>query len=107
MDVDVFPNVLDYWGPNGMLFFRNVQVFWEPYNDGDSNARVAVENPGASGDAGVLADRVELQNVKAAVPVAGLHGPLSPRRRSGATSRSAARCATSRTTTPSPTTSSI
>ena len=31
MDVDVFPNVLDYWGPNGMLFFRNVQVFWEPY----------------------------------------------------------------------------
>ena len=35
MDVDVFPNVLDYWGPNGMLFFRNVQVFWEPFNDGD------------------------------------------------------------------------
>jgi hypothetical protein len=26
MDVDVFPNVLDYWGPNGMLFFRNTQV---------------------------------------------------------------------------------
>ncbi len=68
MDVDVFPNVLDYWGPNGMLFFRNVQVFWEPYRDGDSHARVAVENPGASGDAGVLADRVELQNVKARFP---------------------------------------
>jgi hypothetical protein len=68
MDVDVFPNVLDYWGPNGMLFFRNVQVFWEPYRDGDSNLRVAVENPGASGDAGVLSDRVELQNVKARFP---------------------------------------
>ena len=24
MDVDVFPNTLEYWGPNGMLFFRNV-----------------------------------------------------------------------------------
>jgi hypothetical protein len=68
MDVDVFPNVLDYWGPNGMLFFRNVQVFWEPYRDGDSNARIAVENPGASGDAGVLSDRVELQNVKGRFP---------------------------------------
>ena len=68
MDVDVFPNVLDYWGPNGMLFFRNVQVFWEPYRDGDSNPRVAVETPGASGDAGVLSDRVELQNVKPRFP---------------------------------------
>ena len=68
MDVDVFPNVLDYWGPNGMLFFRNVQVFWEPFNDGNSNARIAIEAPGASGDAGVLSDRVELQNVKPRFP---------------------------------------
>ena len=33
MDGDVFPNILEYWGPDGMLFFRNVQVFWEPYVD--------------------------------------------------------------------------
>ncbi len=69
MDVDVFPNVLDYWGPNGMLFFRNVQVFWEPYARKDgSNARIAVEAPGASGDAGVLADRIELKNIKPRYP---------------------------------------
>src|SRR5207342_3234706 len=68
MDADVFPNVLDYWGPNGMLFLRNVQVFWEPYRDGDSNARIAVEAPGASGDAGVLSDRVELQNIQGRFP---------------------------------------
>ena len=74
MDVDVFPNILDYWGPNGMLFFRNVQVFWEPFNDGTSNARIAVENPGASGDAGVLADRVELQNVRGRFPAPDLTG---------------------------------
>jgi hypothetical protein len=73
-DVDVFPNELDYWGPNGMLFFRNVQVFWEPYRNGDSNARIALENPGASGDAGVLSDRVELQNVKARFPAPDLTG---------------------------------
>ena len=68
MDGDVFPNVVDYWGPNGMLFFRNVQVFWEPYRDGDSNARIAIEAPGASGDGGVYADRVELQNIKPRFP---------------------------------------
>ncbi len=74
MDVDVFPNVLDYWGPNGMLFFRNTQVFWEPYRDGDSNARIAIEAPGASADAGVLSDRIELQNVKGRFPAPDLTG---------------------------------
>jgi hypothetical protein len=68
MDADVFPNVVEYWGPNGMLFLRNPQVFYEVYRDGDSNARIAIENPGASGDAGLVADRVELQNVRARFP---------------------------------------
>jgi hypothetical protein len=68
MDVDVFPNTVEYWGPNGMLFFRNAQVFYELFDDGTSNARIAVEAPGASGDAGVLSDRVELQNVKPRFP---------------------------------------
>ena len=74
MDVDVFPNVLDYWGPNGMLFFRNAQVFWEPYREGDSNIRIAIENPGASGDAGLLSDRIELQNVKGRFPMPDITG---------------------------------
>jgi len=74
MDADVFPNVLDYWGPNGMLFFRNVQLFWEPFNNGLSNARIAIEAPGASGDAGVLADRVELQNVQPRFPAPDITG---------------------------------
>ena len=25
MDIDVFPNSFEYWGPNGMVFFRNIQ----------------------------------------------------------------------------------
>jgi len=74
MDVDVFPNILDYWGPNGMLFFRNTQMFWEPYVNGDSNIRVAIENPGASGDAGRLANRVELSNVLGRFPAPDLTG---------------------------------
>jgi hypothetical protein len=74
MDVDVFPNILDYWGPNGMLFFRNVQVFWEPYRAGDSNARVAIEAPGASADTGIFGSRIELQNIKARFPAPDLTG---------------------------------
>src|SRR6185436_19721165 len=30
MDIDVFPNSLEYWGPNGMVFYRNVQLRWMP-----------------------------------------------------------------------------
>ena len=30
MDIDVFPNSIEYWGPTGMAFFRNVQVRWMP-----------------------------------------------------------------------------
>jgi outer membrane DcaP-like protein len=68
MDADVFPNTVEYWGPNGMLFLRNPQVFYEIYRDGESNARIAIENPGASGDGGLVADRVEIQNVKPRFP---------------------------------------
>src|SRR6187431_233 len=75
MDVDVFPNTVEYWGPNGMLFIRNPQVFWEPIAKPDgSNLRVAIEAPGASGDAGVFADRVELQNVQGRYPMPDFTG---------------------------------
>ncbi|MBP9190107.1 MAG: hypothetical protein KBF51_11230, partial [Chitinophagales bacterium] len=30
MDIDVFPNSIEYWGPTGMVFFRNVQLRWMP-----------------------------------------------------------------------------
>jgi hypothetical protein len=62
MDIDVFPNSLEYWGPNGMVLFRNVQVRWMPIQ-GTSNVVVALERPGGSADGGVYADRIELQNI--------------------------------------------
>ena len=52
MDIDVFPNSVEYWGPTGMAFYRNVQVRWMPIQ-GDSRLTVALERPGASADAGV------------------------------------------------------
>jgi DcaP outer membrane protein len=62
MDIDVFPNSLEYWGPNGMVFFRNVQVRWTPIQ-GKSNVVIALERPGASADGGIYADRIDLQNI--------------------------------------------
>ena len=52
MDPDVFPNSIEYWGPSGMVFFRNVQFRWTPIQ-GDNTFMVALERPGASGDPGV------------------------------------------------------
>lgn len=63
MDPDVFPNSLEYWGPPGMVFFRNVQVRWMPIQ-GPSNVVIALERPGASADGGIYADRIELANIK-------------------------------------------
>jgi hypothetical protein len=71
MDLDVFPNTLDYWGPCGMLFYRNIQVRWMPIM-GPTNLVIALEMPGASGDAGIYSDRVELSGVKARFPMPDL-----------------------------------
>jgi DcaP outer membrane protein len=68
-DPDVFPNSLEYWGPTGIAWFRNVQVRYTPIDDEHQTFMVALERPGASGDAGVYSDRVELQNIKPRFPV--------------------------------------
>src|SRR5258708_386606 len=62
MDIDVFPNSIEYWGPNGMAFFRNVQVRWMPIQ-GDTRLTIALERPGSSQDPGRLEDRIEVADV--------------------------------------------
>ena len=63
MDGDIFPNTIEYWGPNGMVLFRNVQFRWMPFK-GRNALTIAVERPGASNDQGRFADRIELQGVR-------------------------------------------
>lgn len=63
MDPDVFPNSIEYWGPNGMVFFRNVQVRWMPLR-GNNKITIALERPGASADGGIYRDRIELQGIR-------------------------------------------
>ena len=71
MDIDVFPNTLEYWGPTGMVFFRNLQVRYMPIQ-GDTRMTIALERPGASADQGVYAGRIELQDVKPRFPLPDL-----------------------------------
>ena len=45
MDINVFPNTIDYRGPSGMVFLRNPQLRWTPIS-GDTTFAVALEDPG-------------------------------------------------------------
>jgi DcaP outer membrane protein len=71
MDIDVFPNTVEYWGPNGMAFFRNVQFRYMPIK-GDTRLTFALERPGASADAGEYSGRIELQDIRSNFPVPDL-----------------------------------
>jgi hypothetical protein len=68
MDPDVFPNSIEYWGPSGMVFFRNVQLRYMPMQ-GDNELYIALERPGASGDPGVLVGSPELAGLTARFPL--------------------------------------
>ncbi|HEX7823613.1 MAG TPA: hypothetical protein VF477_01800, partial [Mycobacterium sp.] len=68
------PNVLDYWGPNGMLFFRNAQVQYRAVDKKNEQFAIALEKPGASADAGDYTGRIELANVKPHFPWPDISG---------------------------------
>ena len=47
MDISVFPNTIDYWGPTGMIFYRNKQVrytFPNLFNE-TSEFAISLEDP--------------------------------------------------------------
>ncbi len=58
MDGDIFPNTIDYWGPTGMVFYRNKQIRWTPVS-GDRTIAVALEDPGNDIDTGEFSRDIE------------------------------------------------
>ncbi len=54
MDIDVFPNVIDYWGPAGMVFWRNVQIRWTPWKTEHSSFAIGIEEPSNDVDPGQI-----------------------------------------------------
>ena len=68
-DPDVFPNSLEYWGPTGLPWYRNVQLRYTAIQSDNSNLMLALARPGASGDQGVYSDRVELEGIRPRFPL--------------------------------------
>ncbi len=55
MDISIFPNVVDWWGPSGMVFNRNPQVRYRWLGEGSEWA-VALEKPNGSFNTGVFGE---------------------------------------------------
>jgi len=56
MDLDTFPNTIDYWGPSGMVFVRNPQLRITPFNRDGMKVAFSLEAPNAAIDTGKVAD---------------------------------------------------
>jgi hypothetical protein len=58
MDASIFPNVIDYWGPAGMVFARNPQIRFAIIDNKGKNTHstlsVAIEKPSNDVDGGQL-----------------------------------------------------
>jgi hypothetical protein len=53
MDIDTFPNVVDYWGPNGMVFLRTPQIRYT-WKSGPHELAGAIEHAGNDIDPGAI-----------------------------------------------------
>jgi DcaP outer membrane protein len=56
MDIDIFPNTIDYWGPTGMVFYRNKQARYTFPLGNDSLFAVSLEDPSTALTVGQFRD---------------------------------------------------
>ena len=56
MDMGVFPNTIDYWGPPGMVFVRNPQFRYTPLDDKNMKVVVSLEAPNSIIDTGKVTE---------------------------------------------------
>lgn len=54
MDIDVFPNTIDYWGPSGMVFVRNPQLRITPWSKDGTSVSLSLEAPNSAIDTGKI-----------------------------------------------------
>ena len=55
MDISIFPNVVDWWGPSGMAFNRNPQLRYTWLRD-NGQVAVALEKPNGSFNSGIFGE---------------------------------------------------
>ena len=59
MDIDVFPNTIEYWGPPSMIFWRNLQLRWSAKKGENTSLAIALESPASSLDSGKLSEVID------------------------------------------------
>ena len=85
MNLDAFPNVIDFWGPNGNVFLRNPQVRYTAMQKDASRLQFSIEAPSSAIDQGktpaIVADnlrsRTKYPDVVAKYVADGKPGQLS------------------------------
>ena len=91
MDISVFPNTIDYWGPPGMVFVRNPQFRITPFKGQSMTVAVSLEAPNSVIDTGKVTDvdpalgagiasRNRFPDLGGVVPLRGRLGPRARRR---------------------------
>ena len=61
-DFDVFPKMIEYWGPAGLSLCKSIILRYSPIM-GANRLSIALERPGATADKGIYRDRIELEDV--------------------------------------------
>jgi len=61
-DFDVFPNIVEYWGPVGLSLAKTVMIRYMPIQ-GKNYLSIALERPGATSDRGLYRDQIELDGI--------------------------------------------
>ena len=61
-DFDVYPDIVEYWGPVGLSLCKTTMVKFMPIK-GENLLSIALESPGATADRGIYRDRIEIENV--------------------------------------------
>lgn len=56
MDGSVVPNTVDFFGPNGMVLLRNVQISYKAIETEQQELAIGLENPSATSDLGQYGD---------------------------------------------------
>ncbi len=79
MDADIMPRSLEFWGPSGMVYYRNIQLRWTPIQ-GEKRLLFALERPGGERRQRRVQGPDRAAGHPEPLPVPGLHGPVPLRR---------------------------
>jgi len=76
MNIDTFPNTIDYWGPSGMVFLRNPQVRYTALSRDGMKLMFSLEAPYAAVDSGKVLDQYPNLDVRGRTKYPDLVGKL-------------------------------